>query len=138
MALTQRQIQLIQNSFRQVEPIAEKAAGIFYDALFAIDPSLKPLFRNDIKVQGRKLMSMLKAAVDGLDDLETLVPVLQQLAQRHNSYGTRKSHFTPVGNALLYTLKIGLGEGFTEEVRQAWITVIHIVADTMKPEIKAA
>lgn len=137
MALTKTQLQLVQDSFLKVEPISEKAAEIFYDALFAIDPSLKTMFRNDMKVQGRKLMTMLKAAVDGLDDLEALVPALQQLAQRHNAYGTKKSHFTPVGNALLYTLKIGLGDTFTTEVREAWISVIHTVADTMKPEITA-
>ncbi|ACA84488.1 globin family protein [Shewanella woodyi] len=136
MALTQRQIQLVQHSFSLVEPISEQAADLFYDSLFKIDPSLKPLFRNNIKVQGRKLVAMLKAAVDGLDDLNTLVPVLQQLAQRHNAYGVKKSHFTPVGNALLYTLKTGLGSEYTDEVRQAWIIVIHIVADTMKPEIE--
>ncbi|MBW8185317.1 globin family protein [Shewanella nanhaiensis] len=136
MALTQRQIQLVQHSFSLVEPISEQAADLFYDSLFKIDPSLKPLFRNNIKVQGRKLIAMLKAAVDGLDDLNTLVPVLQQLAQRHNAYGVKKSHFTPVGNALLYTLKTGLGNEYTDEVRQAWIIVIHIVADTMKPEIE--
>ncbi|WP_394390894.1 globin family protein [Shewanella woodyi] len=136
MALTQRQIQLVQHSFSLVEPISEQAADLFYDSLFKIDPSLKPLFRNNIKVQGRKLVAMLKAAVDGLDDLNALVPVLQQLAQRHNAYGVKKSHFTPVGNALLYTLKTGLGSEYTDEVRQAWIIVIHIVADTMKPEIE--
>lgn len=136
MALTQRQIQLVQHSFSLVEPISEQAADLFYDSLFKIDPSLKPLFRNNIKVQGRKLVAMLKAAVDGLDDLNTLVPVLKQLAQRHNAYGVKKSHFTPVGNALLYTLKTGLGSEYTDEVRQAWIIVIHIVADTMKPEIE--
>ena len=136
MALTQKQIHLVQHSFSLVEPIAEKAAEIFYDALFRIDPSLKLLFRNDMKVQGNKLMTMLKAAVDGLDDLEALVPALQLLAQRHNAYGTKKSHFTPVGNALLHTLKIGLGDAFTDEVRQAWVSVIHVISDTMKPEVK--
>ena len=136
MALTQKQIQLVQHSFSLVEPIAEQAADIFYDSLFKIDPSLKPLFKNNIKVQGRKLITMLKAAVQGLEDLDALVPVLKQLAQRHNDYGVKKSHFTPVGNALLYTLKTGLGREYTEEVRQAWIVVIHIVANTMKPEIK--
>ncbi len=137
MALTKTQVRLVQDSFSLVEPISEQAATIFYDSLFSIDPSLKTMFRNDMKVQGRKLMTMLKAAVDGLDDLEALVPALQQLAQRHNAYGTKKSHFTPVGNALLYTLKTGLGDAFTQEVREAWISVIHIVADTMKPEITA-
>lgn len=136
MALTQRQVQLVQHSFSLVEPISEQATDIFYDSLFKIDPSLKPLFRNNMKVQGRKLISMLKAAVEGLDDLDALVPVLKQLAQRHNAYGTKKSHFTPVGNALLYTLKTGLGREYTDEVRQAWIIVIHVVSDTMKTEIQ--
>ncbi|NRD72290.1 hemin receptor [Shewanella sp. VB17] len=136
MPLTQKQIQLVQHSFSLVEPIAEQAADIFYDSLFKIDPSLRPLFKNDIKVQGRKLIAMLKAAVQGLEDLDALVPVLKQLAQRHNGYGVKKSHFTPVGNALLYTLKTGLGKEYTEEVRQAWIVVIHIVANTMKAEIQ--
>jgi nitric oxide dioxygenase len=136
MPLTQRQIELVQHSFSLVEPISEQAADIFYDSLFKIDPSLKPLFKSNIKVQGRKLITMLKAAVQGLEDLDALVPVLKQLAQRHNGYGVKKSHFTPVGNALLYTLKTGLGNEYTDEVRQAWISVIHIVADTMKTEIQ--
>lgn len=136
MALTQRQVQLVQHSFSLVEPISEQATDIFYDSLFKIDPSLKPLFRNNMKVQGRKLISMLKAAVEGLDDLDALVPALKQLAQRHNAYGTKKSHFTPVGNALLYTLKTGLGSEYTDEVRHAWISVIHVVSDTMKTEIQ--
>ncbi|MEC4727944.1 globin domain-containing protein [Shewanella sp. D64] len=136
MALTQRQVQLVQHSFGLVEPISEQATDIFYDALFKIDPSLKPLFRNNMKVQGRKLIAMLKAAVEGLDDLDALVPVLKQLAQRHNAYGVKKSHFTPVGNALLYTLKTGLGSEYTDEVRQAWILVIHVVSDTMKTEVQ--
>ena len=133
--LTPQQIRLIKHSFALVEPISEQAATIFYDTLFEIDPKLRPLFKGNIKQQGRKLIAMLAAAVEGLDDLETLVPVLKQLAIRHNSYGVKKVHFTPVGNALLHTLKTGLGSAFTEEVKQAWVALIHLVADTMKQDI---
>ncbi|QYJ93502.1 MULTISPECIES: globin family protein [Shewanella] len=133
MSLTSTQIDLVQTSFKQVEPISEQAAAIFYDALFQIDPNLRPLFKQDIRSQGRKLMAMLKAAVEGLTDLDALVPQLHELARRHQAYGVKQSHFTPVGNALLYTLKTGLGEAYTREVREAWVAVIHLVADTMKP-----
>lgn len=136
MSLTSTQIDLVQTSFKQVEPISEQAAAIFYDALFQIDPNLRPLFKQDIRHQGRKLMAMLKAAVEGLKDLDALVPQLHELARRHKEYGVRQSHFTPVGNALLYTLKTGLGEAYTREVRDAWIAVIHLVADTMKPALE--
>lgn len=137
MSLTPRQIQLIQTSFSKVEPISLKAAEIFYDTLFSYDPSLRPLFKGDIKQQGRKLMAMLNAAVNGLNDLGALVPVLHQLAERHEGYGVKKSHFTPVGNALLYTLKVGLGNDFTPEIREAWVALLHIVSDTMKSRMRA-
>ena len=83
MALTAREVELIQSSFAKVEPIADTAAAIFYKTLFQYDPNLKPLFKGDMKQQGRKLMTTLKLAVAGLDDLSALVPVLEQLAERH-------------------------------------------------------
>ena len=60
---------LVQNSFQKVAPIADTAAELFYNRLFELDPALKPLFKNDIKEQGRKLMKMIGMAVAGLDEL---------------------------------------------------------------------
>ncbi|HSG51150.1 MAG TPA: globin domain-containing protein, partial [Rheinheimera sp.] len=105
---------------------------IFYAKLFEYDPALKKLFRGDLKKQGQMLMSTLKAAVDGLDDVPALARVLQALAKRHLDYGVKVDDYTPVGNALLYTLHKGLGDGFTPEVRQAWVNVYGIIANVMR------
>ncbi|WP_231876923.1 globin domain-containing protein, partial [Oleiphilus sp. HI0080] len=77
MAITEAQKKLVQASFAKVEPIADAAAEIFYNKLFTYDPSLKPLFKHDMKGQGKKLMTALKLAVKSLDDLDALVPVLE-------------------------------------------------------------
>ncbi|MDH5183225.1 MAG: globin domain-containing protein, partial [Gammaproteobacteria bacterium] len=132
MSLTPRQVLLIQNSFAKVEPIADQAADIFYNKLFEYDPSIRDLFQHDMKQQGRKLMSMLKLAVAGLDDLGKLVPALKSLADRHIDYGVEIEDYTPVGNALLFALKKGLGRDFTAETRTAWIAVYKVIADTMR------
>ncbi len=132
MALTSLQIKQVQQSFAQVEPIAEQAAEIFYATLFDYAPELRPLFKRGLKEQGRMLMSTLKLAVRGLDDLPALVPVLQQLADRHVGYGVQASDYTPVGNALLHTLKVGLGDAWTPELRQAWVEVYRSMAQVMK------
>ena len=132
MSLTPQQIKQVQHSFTLVEPIADQAAEIFYAKLFEYAPELKPLFKRGLKEQGRMLMSTLKLAVRGLDDLPALVPVLQQLAERHVGYGVQASDYTPVGNALLYTLKTGLGDAWTPELRQAWIEVYRAMAQVMK------
>ena len=51
------QIELVQTTFAQVEPIAVVAADLFYTRLFELDPTLKPLFRGDMAEQGKKLMT---------------------------------------------------------------------------------
>lgn len=132
MSLNSHQVQLIQASFSQVEPIADKAAAIFYAKLFEYDPSLKRLFKQDMTSQGRKLMSTLKVAVQGLDDLGKLVPVLQKLAVGHVKYGVSVDDYTPVGNALMYTLKTGLGPAFTLETKEAWSTLYKTVSTVMR------
>ncbi len=132
MAITLRQITLIQQSFAKVEPIAAAAADIFYKKLFEYDPSLKRLFKGDMKGQGKKLMAVLKVAVGSLNQLDKLVPTLQKLAKQHVQYGVKAEDYTPVGNALLYTLKQGLGDAFTPELREAWVNVYRLIANTMR------
>src|SRR5215467_950222 len=110
MTLTTRQIELVQNSFAQVAPIADTAAQLFYGHLFELDPSLRSMFKGDMKEQGRKLMQMLSVAVHALDNLEGIIPAVQALGQRHVGYGVTMEHYTIVGDALLWTLEKGLGE----------------------------
>ena len=130
--MTTTQKQLVQGTFSQVAPIADTAARLFYDRLFELDPSLRPLFRGDMEEQGRKLMQMIGAAVSGLDDLDALVPVVQDLGRRHAGYGVLDSHYDTVGEALLWTLGQGLGDKFTPEVEAAWAQTYTVLADVMK------
>ena len=62
---------------------------MFYGRLFEIAPAVKPLFRGDIEEQGRKLMAMLGAVVNGLGNLETILPAASALAKRHVDYGVK-------------------------------------------------
>lgn len=114
-----------------IDVIALKAASLFYSNLFEADPSLKALFKGNMEDQGKKLMQMIGTAVEKLNDLENLIPVLQSLAQRHASYGVKEAHYHTVGESLLKTLEQGLGEAFTPQVKSAWIEVYSVIAETM-------
>ena len=129
-------IQLVKESFDLVEPIAPQAAALFYANLFALDPSVKPLFRGDMIQQGERLMSMIGLAVAKLDQPDVLMPALQGLGQRHAGYGVRDAHYDSVGVALLKTLRQGLGVAFTDEVEEAWMSVYGVIASTMKEAAK--
>jgi hemoglobin-like flavoprotein len=132
MPITARQKLLVQQSFAKVVPIADTAAKIFYAKLFEYDPSLKSLFKKSMTEQGEMLMATLHVAVKSLDDINGLVVVLQKLADRHVGYGVSVNDYTPVGNALLYALKKGVGKDFTAEVKKAWIEVYKTIAEVMR------
>jgi len=130
--LTLAQKTLVQDTFAIITPIADDAAALFYQRLFELDPSLERMFRGDMKEQRKKLMQMLTAAVKGLDRLDQLVPVVEDLGRRHARYGVADAHYDTVGAALLWTLEAGLGRGFTADVKDAWATVYGLLATTMR------
>ena len=131
--MTPRQQTLIRESWAQVAPIADTAASIFYDRLFGLDPSLRRLFsRTDMASQRRNLMQTLAVVVASIDRLDSIVPAVEALGRRHAGYGVEAAHFETVGQALLDSLAIGLGEAFTTEVREAWATAHGILAGLMQ------
>ena len=130
--MTPDQIALVQTSFAHVVPIADTAATLFYGRLFALDPALRRMFPSDLGEQGRKLMTMLRVAVNGLSRLETIVPAVQALGRRHVGYGVTDDHYAVVGAALLWTLNQGLGDQFTPAVEAAWTEAYTLLAETMR------
>ena len=62
--MDQEQQRLVRASFAKVAPIADTAAAMFYERLFATDPTLRSLFKGDMVVQGRVLMTMIETAVE--------------------------------------------------------------------------
>jgi methyl-accepting chemotaxis protein len=129
--MDQQTILLVQASWAKILPISATAGTLFYSNLFEADPTLRALFKGDMEQQGAKLMQMINAAVGKLTDLDTLVPILQQLGQRHESYGVVPAHYSTVDAALLKTLEQGLGTDFTPAVAQAWTTAYSIMAKVM-------
>ena len=113
-------------------PIADDAAELFYGRLFELDPSLKPLFKGDMKEQGRKLMKIITMVVRGLQKFDQLKLHVWQLGRRHTAYGVKKSHYQTVATALLWTLEQGLGAAFTPQVKVAWVEAYTIIAGVMQ------
>jgi len=129
--MTPDQIKAIQESFAKVAPISEQAAALFYGRLFEIAPAVKPLFRGDMAEQGRKLMATLAVVVNGLDNLDAILPAASALAKRHVTYGVKAVDYAPVGEALLWTLERGLGPLWTAELAAAWGAAYGVLSEFM-------
>lgn len=132
--MTPDQVKLVQDSFAKVAPISEAAAVLFYDRLFEIAPQVKAMFPDDMTEQRRKLMAMLAAVVNGLGNLESILPAASALARRHVGYGAKAEHYPVVGAALLWTLEKGLGNGWTPDLADAWSTAYGTLSGYMISE----
>jgi nitric oxide dioxygenase len=126
------QVTLVQQSFEKAAALGEKVAEIFYAELFAIDPSLRQMFKGNMQVQHKKLLSTLAMVIRSLHAPEKIIHPAQNLAVKHLDYGVVPIHYTYVGNALLRTLKKGLGDQFTPELREAWVAAFRTLATVMK------
>lgn len=123
---------MVQSSFAKVKPIYEKAAELFYQRLFELEPSFRRLFKGDMKEQERKLMATLAIAVEGLRHPDQIIGPVQKLGRDRAGYGVKAEYYDIVGEALLWTLAQGLGEEFTTPVRKAWEEAYTFLSEIMK------
>lgn len=130
--MTPTQIELVQSTWQSVIPIQMQAATLFYDELFAADPSLSALFKGNLEQQKSKLMKMIGVAVSSLHRLEEILPAVKNLGHRHDGYGVKPQHYATVGAALLATLEKGLGPAFTPEVKEAWAAAYGLLSRVMQ------
>ena len=130
--MTPEHIEIVQSTFKKVAPIADTAADIFYDRLFEIAPDTRALFPEVLTDQKKKLMQMIGVAVNGLRDLDAILPAVQELGARHQGYNVTDAHYDSVGEALIYTLDKGLGDEFTADAKDAWTETYGILASVMK------
>jgi len=132
--MTPEQVSLVQSSFSKVAPIADAAAALFYERLFTIAPPVKQMFKGDMAEQGRKLIATLAVVVNGLTNLNAILPAASALARRHVAYGVKPSHYATVGEALLWTLEKGLGDAWNAETASAWTAAYQMLSGFMIKE----
>ncbi|CAJ1377369.1 unnamed protein product [Effrenium voratum] len=138
-------ISTVQQSWAIVKELGTAQIGeAMYKHLFVIEPRAKELFplsvrrrysdpgekeTDDLQISSgmRNLFGTVVEAVGlavaGLKDVSTLVSELNALGMRHINYNMREELFASGGEALLLTLRDGLGEKLTEEVKLAWASI---------------
>ena len=116
-------------------PVGDTFGQLFYGRLFAVDPELRRLFRDDMVEQGRNLTAMLSVAAANIARPEKISLALRQLGKRHASYGVEPRHFVTVEDALLFALEHALIDVFTAEVKAAWQAAYALLSGAMLAEL---
>jgi len=130
---TPEQRLLLQESWATIAKDGDRLATLFYERLFELDPSIRPMFaKTDMVAQRRKFLQMLGDILRVIDYPDALFPEAVGLARRHVGYGVVSSHYETVGQALVWMLEEGLGDAFSGEVRRAWSDAYRFVSALMQ------
>ena len=140
---------LLRDTWRLVTPIGDTAAELFYKRLFELRPVYRDLFPTDMDGQKRKLIATLAFAVKTVDwpledwqaevdrDNDLLLVVLA-LGRRHRLlYRVPEDAFPVVGESLIWTLDMGLGQAFTPAAKAAWVKLYGMLSAIMLMGFKA-
>ncbi|KXX72313.1 globin domain-containing protein [Flammeovirga sp. SJP92] len=130
--VSNKQIELVQNSFTLITPHRGQVSELFFSKLFKIDSSLESSLMVDPKDQERRLIPMLSAVVNGLVDFELIIPILQDFGRTHVEYNIQEKHYEAVQKALFYALQTVLQEKWTSEVDDAWSNIFSVLTNIMK------
>ncbi len=123
---------LLKESFDLVVPYKDAFAHSFYERLFTDYPQTQPLFaQTDMRRQEGSLVATLAAVIAGVERGDNLIPILQQLGQRHKRYGAKAEQYPLVGAALLETFHQYLRSRFTPAMQEAWEEAYEIISTRM-------
>ena len=129
------QQELVRTTFARLAVMPEVAGALFYERLFGANPSFRPLFKNDMRIQGVKLMTMLAMVVYSSPEPGQVLPAIRDLAVRHVEYGVKLADYDALREALLWTVEQALGKDFRPSVREAWTVCYDELADEMKAAV---
>jgi len=124
-------------SFAKAAATGDEAPLYFYSHLFLSHPETRALFPVSMAHQRDRLFAALGDVVARVDDLEALVPILQQLGRDHRKFGTVAAHYPAVGGSLLATLE-HFDDEWTPELAKDWTEAYTLVAEVMIEAADAA
>jgi NAD(P)H-flavin reductase/hemoglobin-like flavoprotein len=117
-------------SFAKAAAHGDEAPLWFYSHLFLSHPETRALFPVSMAHQRDRLFAALGDVVHYVDDLDRLVPMLQQLGRDHRKFGTVAAHYPAVGASLLATLE-HFDDEWDDDLAKSWTEAYGLVADVM-------
>lgn len=121
--LDQKTMDIIKSTVPALQEHGVEITTQFYKMMFANNPEVKPFFnmgRQENGEQPKALAMTVLAAAKNIDNLESLLPVVKNIGQRHVEVGIQPEHYPIVGKNLLLAIKEVLKDAATDEIIDAW------------------
>ncbi|GAA3168497.1 FAD-binding oxidoreductase [Blastococcus jejuensis] len=123
-------ISAMRANFAKAAATGDEAPLYFYSHLFLSHPETRQMFPVSMAHQRDRLFAALGDVVARVDDLDALVPILQQLGRDHRKFGTLAAHYPAVGSSLLATLE-HFDDQWSPELAKDWTEAYTLVSQVM-------
>jgi NAD(P)H-flavin reductase len=117
-------------NFAKAAATGDEAPLYFYSHLFLSHPETRQMFPVSMAHQRDRFFAALGEVVTRVDDLDSLVPILQQLGRDHRKFGTLAAHYPAAGGSLLATLE-HFDDEWSPELAKDWTEAYTLVAEVM-------
>ena len=117
-------------SFSKAAAHGDQVPLWFYSHLFLSHPETRDMFPVSMAHQRDRLFAALGDVMARVDDLDALVPILQQLGRDHRKFGALAAHYPAVGASLLATLE-HFDEDWDDELAASWTEAYGLIAEVM-------
>ena len=121
----------MKRSFARAGEFGDEVPLFFYSHLFLTHPETRQMFQVSMMQQRDRLLAALGHVTAKVDELDELVPFLQQLGRDHRKFGALAAHYPAGGASLLATLSHFLGDEWTPELAADWEAAYGLVAQVM-------
>lgn len=130
-------VQLIRETWHEVEPYTPEISQFFYGMLFTLAPEARDFFPIHMEIQRGKLVRAIVNILQSVDRPDDVAPYLVQLGRDHRKFGVQSHHYEAIGTALLAAVKRQLRDAWTPRVERAWAEAFTIVARSMQEAAEA-
>lgn len=130
--LEEKNIDIIKSTVPLLKTKGVEITTVFYKTMFERNPEVKPLFDMNRQASGEQpkaLALTILAAAQNIENLESILPVVKKIAEKHCNVGIMPEHYPIVGENLLLAIKTVLGDACTENMLTAWEEVYGIIAN---------
>ncbi|XP_046388824.1 non-symbiotic hemoglobin 1-like [Ischnura elegans] len=143
--LTEKQIALLQENWKELEDNIEKVGVIWFISLFETHPDVQEVFipfkgmakeelRNNktLKAHALKVMAFVQKAVARLYERDKLDVLLRELGKKHYSYGAKQKYIDLIAPQFIEAIKPSLEATWSDELELAWVALFNYMGTIMK------
>ncbi|XP_071814745.1 uncharacterized protein [Apostichopus japonicus] len=138
---------LVRSSWEQAMKNKKKFSVDIFMRLFTQDPPSQDLFdqlrgipldelaaNRKMKAHAFRVAASLNTLVEGLDDIEVLIEMLNNVARTHFSHQVTKQHYDLLGKVLMEAFEDELKDKFNQRTKDAWLKAYGVMEKVMLGE----